>query len=118
MVEKAKAFYAKQGEEKALEAFSAKDGGFIDGDLYIFVVGYDGVTMANGGNSSLLGRQVATLKDADGKFFIKEMIDLSKAKGAGWIDYKWRIPSTGEIKEKTSYIEAAGEMFIGCGIYK
>lgn len=109
----------KANEDKALEAFSDPKGGFVEGELYLFVVEFSGLTSAHGGNASLIGKNMKDLKDADGKLFIQAMMDVAKTKGSGWVDYKWKNPKSGEVLPKSSYVEKLGEnAFIGCGIYK
>lgn len=118
LVKKGVAAY-KANEDKALEAFSDPKGGYVEGELYLFVVEFSGMTVAHGGNANLIGKNMKELKDADGKLFIQAMIDVAKAKGNGWVDYKWKNPKTGEVLPKTSYVEKLGDSaFIGCGIYK
>lgn len=109
----------KANEDKALEAFSDPKGGYVEGELYLFVVEFSGMTVAHGGSAALIGKNLKELKDADGKLFIQAMIDVAKGKGNGWVDYKWKNPKTGEVLPKTSYVEKLGDnAFIGCGIYK
>lgn len=118
LVKKGVAYLKSAGEEKAFEEFSNKKGQFADGELYLFMVDFNGFVTAHGGNNALIGQDMKVLKDADGKFFIQEMIDLARAKGAGWTEYKYRNPKTNEVQPKRSYVERAGDAFIGCGIYK
>ena len=118
MVEKAAAFIKSDGKDKAFAEFTNKKGKFIDRDLYIFVVDFNGLTLAHGGNEKLVGKDMSELKDADGKFFIKEFIQLAKTKGTGWVDYKWANPVTNKIEPKSTYIQKVESYFLGCGIYK
>lgn len=111
-------FYKANGEDKALEEFSNPKGKFVDGDLYLFMVEFTGMTLAHGGNPALIGKNMKDLKDADGKLFIQAMIDVARSKGTGWVDYKWKNPKTGEVMQKSSYVQVIGEAFVGCGIYK
>ena len=90
----------------------------MKGDLYIFVNTIEGITEAHGQNPKLVGKEMHELKDADGKFFIKEISEVAKTKGKGWVDYKWINPVTGKILEKTTYCQRVGDVYIGCGIYK
>jgi signal transduction histidine kinase len=119
MVNKAIAAVQEQGADQAYLLFNDREGDFVDGDLYVFVVDYDGVTLAHGGNSKLVGKNMKQLKDADGNFFIQAMIAKAQ-EGGGWVDYKWSNPETKKIQDKTTYvlpIEGA-DAFVGCGIYK
>jgi cytochrome c len=119
LVKQAAEFYKANGKEKAFAAFSDAKGQFVKGELYIFVVDFNGLTVAHGGNAKLIGKNMKDLNDADGKPFIQAMIDKAKA-GGGWVDYKWTNPATRKIQDKTTYVLPleGGDAFLGCGIYK
>ncbi len=119
MVDKALQYFKKNGKDKAFAAFTDREGEFVDRDLYIFVVNHDGLTLAHGGNSKLVGNNMIGLQDADGKFFIQKMIESAK-KGGGWVDYKWTNPETKRIQDKSTLIKPLPgiDAFLGCGIYK
>lgn len=117
MVKKAIAFLKANGKDKAFAEFSNQGGQFKDRDLYIFVQDMKGKMLAHGGNERLIGKDLIELKDADGKFFVKEMVDVA-GKGKGWVDYKWTNPTTKVIEAKSSYIEKYEDVFVGSGIYK
>jgi cytochrome c len=119
MVVKAVAYLKEVGAEKAFAAFNdptSKD--FHDRDLYIFVRGMDGNTVAHGANKGMIGHTSLELKDADGKLYNKEMIELAQAKGSGWVDYRWVNPMDKKIEQKSSYIEKVGDYVIGAGFYR
>lgn len=118
LVKKAIAYLKEHGKEKAFAAFSDLNGKFVDGDLYIFVYDLSGKCLAHGANPKMIGKDLIDLKDADGKAFVKERIELAKSKGSGWQDYKFTNPVTKEIEQKTAYIERVDDIIIGCGAYK
>ena len=118
MVKKAVAYMKAHGNDNAFAEFSNQKGAFVDGDLYIFVYDMSGKCVAHGGNPKMVGKDLIDLKDADGKAFVKERVDLAKEKGKGWQDYKWNNPVTKQIEQKRAYIEKAGEYIVGCGAYK
>jgi cytochrome c len=118
LTKKAIAYLKANGKEKAFAEFSNPSGQFKDRDLYIFVIDFNGKTVAHGANAKLIDKNMAELKDADGKLFIKEFIDVAKGKGKGWVDYKWPHPTTKAIEAKTSYVEKADDVIVACGIYK
>ena len=118
LVEKAVAYYKANGKDKAIAAFNDPKGEFVQGDLYIFMMDENCNTLAHGANAKLVGKNVAELKDADGKLFMKEMAEMAK-KGGGWVDYKWSNPATKKVQAKSSYIlPLESGLFVGCGIYK
>lgn len=119
MVEKAVAYLKEAGAETAFAAFNNKTNStFHDRDLYIFVRGMDGNTVAHGANIGMIGHTSIELKDADGKLYNKEMIELAQSKGSGWVDYRWINPVDKKIEQKSSFIEKVGDYVVGAGFYK
>jgi cytochrome c len=118
LVKKAADYLKANGKEKAFAEFNNPKGQFIDRDLYIFVFDMNGKTLAHGTNPKMLDKNMLELKDADGKAFIKDFIDVANNRGHGWVDYKWPNPVSKAIEPKSTYIEKAGDVLIGCGIYK
>ncbi|MFL6660172.1 MAG: cache domain-containing protein [Massilia sp.] len=119
LVKKGIAYLKANGPEKAYAAFNDPKGEFVDRDLYLFVFDMSGKTLAHGANKKLLDKNLIALKDADGKPFIQEFIDVANKKGHGWVDYKWPHPQTKAIENKSSYVEKLPDgTLIGVGIYK
>jgi len=118
MVKKAVSYIKEHGKEKALAEVNNPAGMFKKGELYIFVTDVQGKMLAHGVNAKLIGKDLIDLKDSDGKFFVKEYIDVAKAKGSGWSDYKWVNPTTKAIELKSTYVEKVDDLVVGCGIYK
>jgi len=118
MVKKAVSYLKANGKEKAFTEFSDPKGKFVEGDLYVFVYDLNGVCLAHGGNPKMVGKELIDLKDADGKSFVKERIELAQSKGSGWQNYKWSNPVSKRIEDKTAYIEKVDDCIVGCGAYK
>lgn len=120
MVEKALAYIKANGTEKAYKEFNTPGSQFFDGELYIFAYDLQGNNLALGGNPKMTGKNLIELKTADGKYYLKDFIEIIKTKGEGWYDYKWTNPETKKIQDKTSYIKKipGADAFVGCGIYK
>ncbi|HYD95863.1 MAG TPA: methyl-accepting chemotaxis protein [Noviherbaspirillum sp.] len=91
---------------------------FIDRDLYLSVYADNAKVLAHGANPRLVGVDGANFKDADGKLFVKQIVDQANAKGSGWVDYKWAHPVTKEMLLKSAYFEKAGDLVLACGFYK
>jgi cytochrome c len=118
LVKKTVTFFKANGADKTFAAVSDLKGAFVKGDLYIFVYDLTGKCVAHGGNPKMVGKDLIDLKDADGKSFVKERLDIIKSKGKGWQNYKWTNPTSKAIENKTAYIEKSGEYIFGCGAYK
>lgn len=118
LIEKSIAFYKANGKEKALAEISNPSGQFVKGELYVFIWNLNGTVIAHGTNQKLIGKDVSGLKDADGKMFVKQGIELSKSKGSGWVDYRWSNPVSKKMERKSTYVKKVDDMIFCCGIYK
>lgn len=118
IVKKAVAYIKDNGKEKAFVEFNNPTGAFTKGELYVFVSDMQGKMLSHGANTKLIGKNLIDLKDADGKLFVKDYTELAKAKGSGWVDYKWVNPNTKNIDKKSTYVEKTDDVIVGAGIYK
>ncbi|THB67548.1 MAG: histidine kinase [Gammaproteobacteria bacterium] len=119
MVEKAIKYIEENGMEKAEVAFKDKKGDFINGQLYVFVINFDGLMIIHPIKANLEGKNLNKLRTPDGIYFIQEMNKKSKEDGEGWVDYKWANPETGKVSPKSTYVKRikGKEMYVGCGVY-
>jgi len=118
MVEEAVSFFNSQGKEKALVEFSNPKGKFVKGELYVFAYDLNATIIAHPINPKLIGKSLIDVPDADGKLFRKEIAELAKTKGSGWVDYKYKNPVSNKIEDKTTLIQKVSDVIICCGIYK
>ncbi len=118
MVKKAIQSIKSDGKEKAFAEISNPKGKFIDRDLYIFIYDMTGKCVAHGFNQKMIGKDLVEMKDPDGKFYVKERIEIAKTKGKGWQDYKFTDPVSKKLEPKSAYIEKVDDLIVGCGIYK
>jgi cytochrome c len=118
MVNKAVAFYKKEGAEKAFAAFNKKPGDFTDRDLYVLVYSTAGKVLAHGANIKLVGKDMTEATDVDGKAYVKERMALAAKQKTFWQDYKFSNPVSKKIEPKQAYCDVEGEAIICSGIYK
>jgi len=118
MVKKAAAYIKANGKDKAFAEISNPKGRFVDRDLYVFVYDLNGKCVANGFSQKMIGKDLIELKDPDGKFYVKERLEIGKTKGKGWQDYKFANPLSKKVESKTAYIEKIDDVVVGCGAYK
>jgi cytochrome c len=104
--------------KKAFKQFNDAAGSFVDRDLYIAVLDAKGTMVAHGANPRLIGKSLIDMKDADGKPFIKTLVDTAQKNGRGWVDYKWPNPVSKAIESKSTYVEKFGDLTVAYGIYK
>ncbi len=118
MVKKAVAAY-KAGGEKSFVDFTAPSKKFVSKDLYIVAYDFSGKCVAHGQNAKQVGKDLIGMKDPDGKAFVKERVDLAKAKGSFWQEYKFTDPLTKKVLPKVMYCEKGDDKAIICGgVYK
>lgn len=76
------------GTQKAFADFTSKIGRFKKGGVGIFVYNFEGVSLANGEEPAFVGQNLINRTDQDGKFIVKEMIDLARRKESGLIYFR------------------------------
>ena len=116
-VENAKNFYRSAGRKLALAEFSDPNGMFVRGEMYIFVLDSQGTMLAHGINNKFIGENLMEIKDSDGKFFIREIIDSADIDRSGWVEYKWFNPETKEWIPKITYFEVVDELILCSAVY-
>jgi len=115
MAEKAATHITSAGIDNAFKDFMTDGGEWHDRDLYVFVFNDKGTMAAHGQRASLVGRDMARLRDVDGKLFVEEFMKISDS---GWVDYKWQNPATKAVELKMSYIVRVANHLVGVGAYK
>ena len=120
MVRKAVGFYRKNGRENFLKEANNPRGEFCRGDLYAFVYYAPYMMMlAHPTKPELLGERLLDQKDwAGGKYFRKEIKEIARSIGRGWVSYEYVNPANKSIEPKTTYFEKVDDMIICSGVYK
>jgi cytochrome c len=108
----------KADPERAIKAFNDLNGGYIEDDLYVFVVGLaDGTFLAHGVTARLVGSDGYALTDPNGQTIIRQMVDALKDKERGELDYAWRNPVTRQVESKHTLFRKVGDSLVGVGYY-
>ncbi len=84
--------FKEKGNDAAIAQINAKDGGFAWADAYLFVVDFQGKTVAHALFPDHVGENLFQLKNKDGRMIIQEFIETAKTKGEGWHEYLWPRP--------------------------
>jgi len=115
LVKTAVAYFNENGRESTFALISNPHGPFVKGDIYMFAYDFNGVVVAHGQNAALVGQNLIDLQDSRGKPLIKELIEVAKTKGKGWVEYYWRnefkrsyVEKVVDQKTKIEYLIAAG----------
>lgn len=117
MVKKAIAYYKKNGREKAMAEYMKNPGPFVDRDLYVTVYDMQANDLAHI-NPKMVGKNMMDLRDADGKYHIKERMEAAQKGTSGWQDFKFFNPVSKRIEPKRMYWEKHDNLVFACGAYK
>jgi cytochrome c len=118
MVKRVQEKFQKDGSGATFKAVSDKTvSEFHDRGLYPFIYDLNGIIVASGGHTALIGKNLLALRDPDGKYFVHEMFEVAKGAGSGWVNYKFPNPFTGTVQSKSAYIERMGDYIVGVGIW-
>jgi methyl-accepting chemotaxis protein len=109
-------------EEAKKRFFSAAGAFWYDGHTnYVFI--YDtetGICVMNTGNTSLFGKPIRDLKDANGLPFASMMLDIAKTKGEGTVRYAFPRGSVDKTPhDKIAYVRgfAPWHLMIASAVY-
>lgn len=87
-------------------------------DDYVFTYDWNGTVLAYPNKPQLEGKNLMSLKDKNGGYPVKALIEQAK-QGGGYVTYSWDKPSKGVAVDKLSY--AAGlpnwQWMLGTGAY-
>ena len=90
-----------------------------DGTGYIFVYDFNGVVLSDPIQRHNIGKNLYDTKDANGVMVIKDLIDISREKEGGFVEYQWLKPTSGTLSPKISYAKSFGPWgwMVGTGVY-
>ena len=77
-----------------------------------------GKTLAHGANARLVGKDNINMQDANGKYHVKERLEIAKAKGKGQQEFAFLNPMTKQIEPKLMFFEKVEDIVVACGSYK
>jgi hypothetical protein len=118
LVERALKLVKARGLAAATQAFHAKDGGFLDRDLYLFVIDRSGTYKVHGAKPAMEGKRVHEVPGIDGARFLHDAWAAAPGAG-GWIEYDIVNPESGAVQPKASFVvQVDDQHFAGCGVYR
>jgi len=87
-------------------------------DGYFFIYDMQGRNLMHPRQPELVGRDLSTLRDADGRPTIRNLLDAAWT-GGGLVRYNWVKPSTGHAAPKLGYVTTipAWGWVMGSGLY-
>lgn len=120
LVQRTIASIKRDGIDAVVKAVNNKDPRFRDRDLYVFIhdLRVPGKLIAHGTNIKLTQENNIDYKDQNGKFFVREQVEIGKTKGSGWSDYRIANADKTVIADKSAYVERVDDYMVGVGVYK
>lgn len=118
LLDRAVDYLQKNGAEKSFAKFNETNGPFVHGPYYVFVVGLDGIMLANGGSQlGLVGKNEIDLRDAAGKPLIRDLLEQAKNNASGTIEYHWLNRVSNHVESKFSQYHKVGNYIVCVGYY-
>ena len=85
------------------------------GQLTLFIYDLMGNVIANGENTSLLGKNIYDLTDMSGRYMVREIVQKAKDEGAGWLDFRLHKSFYSVYIEEVDL--GADKYVLGTGLY-
>lgn len=118
LAEKAAAHFKEVGPEKAIADFNDGSAGYVDRELFVVVYDPDHRVVGSYGVPALRGQDATLMRDVEGKEFGKEIIDVAKTKGTGWVEYRMTNGATKKVGLKRSWVIGLGDYVLFVGAFK
>jgi signal transduction histidine kinase len=117
LLDKAAVDLAKN-EKGTLTAINSLKGGYLQDDLYVFVVDLDTRRyVAHGTNLRLINTDFGKIKDPEGKPVGEPILALMAKQADGEYEYRWKNPVTGKVEDKHAYLKKVGHFLVAVGYY-
>ncbi len=116
LLESAVAYY-REHRTQALPVFS-RQGAFVRGSHYVYVLDVNGVMLASGGPSaSLIGSNLLAQLPSDLKKSFTEALEVQEGQGIQEAEYRWRNWQTGRVERKRVLFQRVGDVLLGAGYF-
>ncbi|MEK8050642.1 methyl-accepting chemotaxis protein [Ideonella sp. DXS22W] len=117
LVTRALALIKSQGLSGAAAALHSAEQGFVDRDLYVWVIDREGRYVLHGAKPENEGKRVHEIPGIDGDRFVADIWAVPE--GGGWVEYDIVNPQTGAVQPKASYVlPLDARQVVGCGVYR
>ncbi len=106
----------EQAKKQAIEVLQSLR---YDNNNYFWINDFSPTMIMHPIKPALNGKNVAGVKDPDGTPLFIDMINIVKAKGQGFVPYKWPKPGVDEPVDKISFVKGftPWQWIIGSGTY-
>ena len=117
MVARAIESFDTVGAEKTFAEIDAQDPAFRDRDLYVFVIGPDGLIVAHAGDVERIGLDLRDIRDLNDRPYGLMILHEASPDGV-WVDYERLDYLSNEVLPKSSWVVRHRGYIFGVGIYK
>jgi hypothetical protein len=117
LVERAAGLRRSGSQEAFLRTLTDPAQPYHDRDMYVFALDAAGTYLAFGGNPAKVGTRVQDIPGIAGDQLLRDIIAQAE-RGPGWVEYDITNPATGTVQTKMSFVQCAGDLYLGCGVYK
>ena len=105
-------------EKGTLTAINSLKGGYLQDDLYVFVVDLDTKRyVAHGTNLRLINTDFSKVNDPEGTPVGEPILALIAKQDYGEYEYRWKNPVTSKIEDKHAYLKKVGHFLVAVGYY-
>lgn len=118
MVSKAAALMRELGPERAMAEINNPFGAFTYRDLYVTVYSMRGRILAHGAQPRLIGRDAWDWRDANDKFYVREIVTRARNGDTGPVHYTHVHPFSGQLRVEETWFLAVDRYVVTCGAYK
>jgi PAS domain S-box-containing protein len=88
---------------------------------YFFIVDYDYISIMHPQRKNFDGAPMEKIQDSEGKYFIKELVNIAKREKSGFLRYRWYEKSNDQKNRipKVAFVQAfePWQWVIGSGVY-
>ena len=119
----------EKGMDAAFQELQNKDGKFVWKDSYVYAMDFTGKHLTHPLRPNSVGKNFLESKLPDGRFLVKELVELAKTKGEGWVEYMYPKPE--ELAKPTPFNEKISskklayvyrvpgkEIFVSAGLFE
>ena len=105
-------------EAGTLKSINSLQGGFLQDDLYVFVVDLDTRRyVAHGTTLRMINTDFSKVKDPDGRPVGEPILKMMAEQDQGEYKYRWQNPVTGKVENKHAYVRKSGHFMVAVGYY-
>jgi cytochrome c len=117
LLDKAVAYFDKNGVARAFCAFNDPNGPFRNGPLYVFAINMDGVYFAHSAAPSLIGTSLRDTRDAAGQPIGNLVMEAVASQQSAPVEYMWLNYETNKVERKRTFLKKVENFVLGVGYY-